>query len=427
METVNAAVAGRSMEQAPRTIPCRFCGAKVCQVFVDLGVSPLANSYLKSDQLNRMEPFYPLKVYVCGECLLVQLEALESPAEIFSNYAYFSSFADTWVQHAAEYVDMAVQRFHLTEQSQVVELASNDGYLLQHFLPKKIAVLGIEPAANVAQAAIQKGIPTLVTFFGEATARELVAESIRADLIVGNNVLAHVPELNDFVRGMKILLKPGGVITLEFPHLMRLMEERQFDTIYHEHFSYFTLFTVEQVFSAQGLKIFDVEELGTHGGSLRIFARHAGNAAEEETVRLRGLRSREQAAGLQTPEGYRSFAEMVKETKRQLLQLLIDLKRRGRSIVGYGAPAKGNTLLNYCGVGSDFLDYTVDRSPHKQGQFLPGTHLPILHPDTIRETRPDYLLILPWNLREEIVGQMSYIREWGGQFIVPIPEPRVYA
>ena len=413
-------------EALTQAISCRFCGAGLQHMFLDLGMSPLANSYLKPTQLNQMERFYPLRVHVCARCFLVQLEEFESPEDIFGDYAYFSSYSDSWLQHAKAYTDLVVERFGLNRQSQVVEIASNDGYLLQYFLPRGIPVLGIEPAANVAEAAIQKGIPTMVKFFGEETARQLVAEDVRADLIVGNNVLAHAPQLNDFVSGLKILLKPQGVVTMEFPHLMRLIAENQFDTIYHEHFSYFSLFAVGQVFAAHELTLFDVEELPTHGGSLRIYVCHAGDTSHLLSPRVADLRAQEEAAGLTRLDSYFSYAEKVKETKRKLLDFLIGAKRDGKFIVAYGAPAKGNTLLNYCGIRSDFLDYTVDRSPHKQGLFLPGTHIPIHHPDRIRETRPDYVLILPWNLREEIMERAAYIREWGGQFLVPIPEVRVY-
>jgi 2-polyprenyl-3-methyl-5-hydroxy-6-metoxy-1,4-benzoquinol methylase len=410
-----------------KSICCRFCGVSVPHTFVELGMSPLANTYLTADQLNQMEPFYPLHAYVCERCFLVQLEEFASPGQIFSDYAYFASYSDTWLRHAQMYVEMACERFGLDSQSQVVEIASNDGYLLQYFVAKGIPVLGIEPAANVAETAITKGIPTRVEFFGEDMARRLVAEGMQADLIVGNNVLAHVPKLNDFVRGLTILLKPHGAVTLEFPHLLRLMAENQFDTIYHEHFSYFSLITVERLFTAHGLTLFDVEELSTHGGSLRIYAGHADHDSKTAAARILELRAKEEAAGLTRLESYFSYAERVKETKRKLLTFLMAAKRAGKNIVGYGAAAKGNTLLNYCGIRSDFIDYTVDRSPHKQGHFLPGTHIPIYSPDKIKETRPDYLLVLPWNLVDEITGQMGYIREWGGQFVVPIPEVRVIA
>jgi 2-polyprenyl-3-methyl-5-hydroxy-6-metoxy-1,4-benzoquinol methylase len=412
-----------SQNGTPQT--CRFCGQSLDKIFVDLGMSPLANSYLTAAQLHQMEPFYPLRVYICANCLLVQAEEFETPESIFNDYAYFASYSDTWLQHAKAYTDAAVQRFELGKHSLVVEIASNDGYLLQYFVARGIPVLGIDPAANVADAALKKGVPTMVRFFGESTARELVAQGMKADLIVGNNVLAHVCKLNDFVRGMKLVLKPNGVITLEFPHLMRLMEENQFDTIYHEHFSYFSFITVEKVFVAHGLTLFDVEELSTHGGSLRIYARHTEDTSKPIGDRVKHLRMREQDTGLLSLETYLSFADKVRATKYTLLKFLIKAKREQKSIVGYGAPAKGNTLLNYCGIRSDLLDYTVDRSPHKQAHFLPGTHIPIYCLEKIKETRPDYVLILPWNLKEEIMGHMQYIRDWGGQFVVPIPEVQV--
>jgi SAM-dependent methyltransferase len=404
---------------------CRFCGHALQHTFVDLGMSPLCESYVSSEQLNGMERFYPLHVYVCGNCSLVQLQEYVTVQEIFSDYAYFSSYSDSWLRHASNYVDQITERLGLNQHSRVIELASNDGYLLQYFVKKAIPVLGIEPARNVAEEAIRRGVPTLVKFFGAQTARELAAEGEYADLMLANNALAQVPDLNDFVAGMKILLAPRGVVTLEFPHLMRLMDENQFDTIYHEHFSYFSFVTAEQILAAHGLTIFDVEELPTHGGSLRIYARHAANewtATEKSVIELREC---EIAAGFTRIECYSGFSEKVKETKRKLLEFLIQAKREGKSIAGYGAPGKGNTLLNYCGIRTDFLDYTVDRNIHKQGKFLPGTHIPIFHPDRIRETRPDYILILPWNLKDEIRQQMAYVREWGGKLVVPIPEVRV--
>jgi SAM-dependent methyltransferase len=404
---------------------CRFCGTNLHHTFVNLGMSPPCNRILSFEQLNHLEPFYPLQVFVCDRCFLVQIPEYVSPTEIFSDYSYFSSYSDSWLQHAKRYSEAMIQRLGLNDQSQVVELASNDGYLLQYFIEKGVPVLGVEPSANVAEVAIQKGIPTVVKFFGLETAKELVAQGKRADLLLGNNVLAHVPNLNDFVAGMKLLLKPQGVITMEFPHLMRLMEENQFDTIYHEHFSYFSFTTVEQVFASHGLTLFDVEELPTHGGSLRIYARHTDDDSQPIHPRVTDLKIREQNAGFTQLTHYCTFNETVKQTKRKLLQFLITAKTQGKTIAGYGAPGKGNTLLNYCGIGPDFLDYTVDRSPYKQGKFLPGTHIPILHPDKIAETKPDYLLILPWNLKDEIMEQMSFIREWGGQFVVPIPEVRI--
>jgi 2-polyprenyl-3-methyl-5-hydroxy-6-metoxy-1,4-benzoquinol methylase len=404
---------------------CRFSGKPLEHTFVDLGMTPLANSYLTADQLNEAERFYPLHAYVCEDSLLVQLEQFESPDHIFSDYAYFSSYSDTWLSHAREYTSMMIERFGFNRQSHVIEIASNDGYLLQYFNERGIPVLGIEPAANVAAAALEKEIPTRVTFFNSEVAKQLKEEGRQADLLIGNNVLAHVPELKDFIDGIKIALKPDGIFTMEFPHLLRLITERQFDTIYHEHFSYFSFLTVEKIFAALGLTLFDVEELSTHGGSLRIFGRHAEIGVPPVSGRVVELKAKEQQAGLDRLETYLNFGEEVKKTKRQLLDFIVNAKSEGKSIVGYGAPAKGNTLLNYCGVGRDFIDYTVDRSPHKQNHFLPGTHIPIKSPDAILETRPDYLLILPWNLKDEIVEQMACIRDWGGKFVVPIPEVQV--
>lgn len=430
METKNMLESGNQSGAAAKrdsAVPhCRFCDAPLQQTLVDLGMSPLCESYLSETQLNQREAFYPLHVRVCGTCFLAQLESYVSPEEIFSDYAYFSSYSDSWLAHAKKYADQMADRFRLNEGSLVVELASNDGYLLQYFVEKKIPVLGIEPAANIAPFAEQKGVPTLVKFFGVNTANELVAQGRRADLVLGNNVLAQVPDLNDFVGGMKILLKDRGVVTIEFPHLMRLMEENQFDTIYHEHFCYFSFISAEKIFAAHGLTLFDVEELKSHGGSLRIYGRHAGDTSKPVAARVNELRARELAAGFDKLSTYRSFAEQVKETKRKLLEFLIGAKRAGKKVVGYGAPGKGNTLLNYCGIREDFLDYTVDRSPHKQGKFLPGTHIPIHAPERIKETRPDYVLILPWNLKDEIMKQHAYIREWGGQFVTPIPGAQVH-
>ena len=408
-----------------KSATCRFCGRNLTHTFVDLGMSPLCESYISSDQLNDMERFYPLHAYVCDNCFLVQLLEYVSPDKIFSDYAYFSSYSDSWLKHAQNYVEMAIARFGTDSKSHVVEIASNDGYLLQYFVQRGIPVLGVEPAANVAAVAERKGIPSLVKFFGEKTARELATEGKQADLLLGNNVLAHVPDINDFVAGLKVLLKSAGVITMEFPHLMRLMEENQFDTIYHEHFSYLSFVTVEKIFAAHGLTLFDADEIPTHGGSLRIYACHREDVSKPVGERVRELRDREQRAGFTCLTHYCSFTEKVKETKRKLLDFLIQMKRQGASVVGYGAPGKGNTLLNYCGVRTDFLDYVVDRSPYKQGKFLPGTHIPIHHPGRIKETKPDYVLILPWNLKSEVIEQNSYVREWGGQFVVPIPEATI--
>jgi len=404
---------------------CRFCDAPLVHSFADLGMSPPSNSFLKPEQLGQMEKFYPLHARVCGSCFLVQLEEFESPEQIFSDYAYFSSYSESWLAHARAYTQAMTTRFGLGPQSKVVEIASNDGYLLQYFVAQGIPVLGIEPAANVAKVAEEKGVPSLVKFFGTQTARELVARGTYANLLLGNNVLAHVPDLNDFVAGMKILLAPGGAITMEFPHLLKLMQENQFDTIYHEHFSYFSFLTVQQVFAKHGLVLFDVEEISTHGGSLRIFARHAQDAQPAVAARVADLLARERAAGLDGIDAYRAFGEQVRETKRGLLEFLVGAKRAGKRIVCYGAAAKGNTLLNYCGIRSDFIDYAVDLSPHKQGCFLPGVHIPVYAPGRIQETRPDFVLILPWNLRDEIVAQMAGIRAWGGRFVVPIPQVKV--
>lgn len=407
------------------TPKCRFCSTELKHTFVDLGMSPLCESFVDAEHLDHMEPFYPLHVYVCDNCFLVQLLEYVNPEEIFTEYAYFSSYSDSWLNHAKSYVNMIVEKLNLGPESQVVELASNDGYLLQYFLERSIPVLGIEPAVNVAMAAEKKGIRTIVKFFGEQTARELVAEETRADLLLGNNVLAHVPDINDFVKGMKILLSPSGTITMEFPHLVRLMQENQFDTIYHEHFSYLSFTTVKKIFAEHGLRLFDVEQLPSHGGSLRIYACHQDDAPRPITSRAKELIAEEQVFGIDQLATYASFTEQVKETKRKLLSLLVDLKGQGKSIAGYGAPGKGNTLLNYCGVRTDFLDYAVDRNPYKHGKFLPGTIIPIYPPEKIDETKPDYVMILPWNLKKEIMAQISYIRDWGGQFIIPIPEPQI--
>lgn len=403
---------------------CRFCNYPLNHSFVDLGMSPFSNAYLKSDTIHKAEKFYPLHTYVCENCFLVQLEEFETPDQIFSDYAYFSSYSETWLRHAENYTELMIQIFGFNQNSQVIEIASNDGYLLQYFQKKGIPVLGIEPAANVAQVAKEKGIPSLVKFFGVSTAQELVSQGIQADLLLGNNVLAHVPNLNDFVAGIKIILKPDGILTMEFPHVLQLILQNQFDTIYHEHFSYFSFLTVEKVFADHGITLFDVEELPTHGGSLRIYGQH-NQGKQQVHERVSFLKSKEREAGLDQLQTYLGFGEQVKATKRQLLRFLIDIKNQGKSVVGYGAPAKGNTLLNYCGMGTDLLDYTVDRSPYKQGLFLPGTHIPIYHPDKIMETQPDYLLILPWNLKDEIIEQMSFIRQWGGKFVVPIPKVEV--
>lgn len=404
---------------------CRFCGARLAHVFADLGDSPLANSFVAVDARDQPEPRFPLRVRICPKCLLVQLPEFETPENIFSDYAYFSSFSSSWLDHARRYVAEMTERFALGGESQVVEVASNDGYLLRYFKERGIPVLGVEPAANVAEAAVAEGIATVVRFFGEQTARELSAEGYDADLLLGNNVLAHVPDLNDFVRGLAILLKPEGVITMEFPHVMRLMEFNQFDTIYHEHFSYFSLTTVEQVFAAHGLRIFDVEELSTHGGSLRIFAAHHDARGHANTPAVAALLATEVSRGLDRIETYLAFDRQAQTTRARLLEFLAGLKAQGATIAAYGAPAKGNTLLNYCGIGTETLDFTVDRNPHKQGKLLPGSRIPIYEPAKLREARPDYVFLLPWNLRDEISAEWAEIADWGGKFFVAIPEVEV--
>jgi SAM-dependent methyltransferase len=403
---------------------CRFCGGSLAE-FVDLGMSPLCESYLTKDQLNSVEPFYPLAAYVCRDCLLVQLQEYVAPKEIFSEYAYFSAYSDTWLDHARRYVETMSKRLNLGPASRVIELGSNDGYLLQFFVEKGIPVLGIDPAKNVASAAEKRGVPTLVKFFGIETASALAESGTQADLVVGNNVLAQVPDLNSFVKGISIILKTGGVCTIEFPHLLKTIDGNQFDQIYHEHFSYFSGLTADRIFAAHGMRMFDVDELPTHGGSLRIYACHANDNSHPTEASVSGLLSRERQAGLHRLETYAAFAEQVRATKRKLLSFLIEAKSCNKSLAGYGAPGKGNTLLNYCGIRVDFLDYTVDRNPYKHGKYLPGTHIPIFPPERIFETKPDYVLILPWNLKDEIMSQLANIRSWGGKFVVPIPEVSV--
>jgi C-methyltransferase C-terminal domain/Putative zinc binding domain/Methyltransferase domain len=406
--------------------PCRFCGAELRHTFVDLGMSPLCESYVEAGRINAMEAFYPLRVYVCERCFLVQLQEYVTPEDIFTEYAYFSSYSDSWLAHCRDYVDMISDRLKLSSDSLAVELASNDGYLLQWFVEKGIPVLGIEPAHNVAKVAEDKGIPTVTEFFGAELASKLVGEGTMADLIIGNNVLAQVPDLNSFVAGMTTLLRPDGVVTVEFPHLQQLVEQNQFDTIYHEHFSYFSLVSTERIFAAHGLRVFDVDELWTHGGSLRIYACHTANERIGETAALAGLRARELEARYADIATYTVFEERARETKRKLLEYLIEAKGAGKTVVGYGAPGKGNTLLNYCGIRTDFLDFTVDRNPYKQGRYLPGTHIPIHPPEKIAEVEPDVILILPWNFKDEIIEQLAYARAWGAEFVVPIPEVTVY-
>ncbi|MBT8123869.1 MAG: methyltransferase domain-containing protein [Gammaproteobacteria bacterium] len=404
---------------------CRFCQTQLEESFVDLGMSPLCQTHVKPEDLNKYEPFFPLHAYICTECWLVQLDEFASPDEIFSDYDYFSSFSASWVQHAKNYTDFMTENLNLSSTSLVMEIASNDGYLLQHFVNKNIPVLGIEPAANVAQAAIEKGIRTEVKFLGENTAGAIREKFGAADLLLGNNVLAHVPDINDFVRGMKVLLADTGTITMEFPHLQKLIAFNQFDTIYHEHFSYLSLTTVVQVFAQHGITIFDVQEIPTHGGSLRIFGKHTKDDTREVTSQITELLKKEEDFGLTNLSTYKEFSPRVMETKRKLLSFLIEAKNAGKSVVGYGAPGKGNTLLNYCGIRQDFLDYTVDLSTQKQGKYTPGCRLPILPPSVIKETKPDYVLILPWNLQKEICEQHAYISDWGGKFVVPIPEVKI--
>ena len=407
---------------------CRACAAPLETLVLDLSVTPLANSYLTERDLARPEARYPLRVRVCERCLLVQLDELADAKAIFAeDYAYFSSFSDSWLRHAKEYVAMVVDRFGLGAHSQVLEVASNDGYLLRNFVERGIPALGVEPAGNVAAAARAAGVETRVMFFNTASAAQLLREGVAADLVIGNNVLAHVPELNDFIRALAMILKPQGVITLEFPHLGRLLSECQFDTIYHEHFSYFSLLAVEQVFAAHDLTVFDVEELPTHGGSLRLFVRHADDDSKPVDGRVAALRARERAAGLANLSTYGQFGQAVERCRENLRRFLLTAKQEGKRVVAYGAPAKGNTLLNYCGIGPDLVAFTVDRNPHKQQCYLPGTRIPIRDPEALRDARPDYLLLLPWNLRDEIMTQTSFIRSWGGQFVVPIPELSVYA
>jgi SAM-dependent methyltransferase len=402
---------------------CRFCANDLDFSVIDLGMSPLCEKFISTNHLNEMEKFYPLHAFVCKNCWLMQLEEFETPDEIFAvDYSYYSSYSATWVDHARKYTRQMINQFDINSKSLVVEIASNDGYLLQWFVKEGIPVLGIDPAANIAKAAVEKGVRTEVKFFGREIALELVKNYGKADLLIGNNVLAHVPDINDFVGGMKEMLGTGGVITMEFPHLQRLIEGNQFDTIYHEHYSYLSFSVVNRIFAYHGLTLFDVEELSTHGGSLRIFGKHSDDKNKIITGRVHELLQREKELGFESVDFYLEFEEKVKETKRKLLMFLIDIKRQNKSVVGYGAPGKGNTLLNYCGIRTDFLDYTVDISPHKQGNFLPGTHIPILHPDQLKKTRPDYILILPWNLKDEIIKQLEYVREWGGKFVIPIPE-----
>ena len=404
---------------------CRFCGAALRRTFVDLGMSPLCETYPSAAELNRPETYYPLHAYVCETCFLVQLDQYESPETIFGDYPYFSSYSDSWLRHCENYCRNMQQRFGLDEQSFVIEVASNDGYLLQYFVRHRVPVLGIEPAVNVARVAVEKGVPTVARFFGTKLAANLAGQGKLADLIIGNNVLAQVPNLNDFVEGLRILLKPNGVLTLEFPHLLQLIERNEFDTIYHEHFSYFSFLTAVRILDSHGLKVFDVEELPTHGGSLRVFACRTEGSSRRVEPNVVKLLEHEKTAKLDCVEGYETFASQVKQTKFALMDFLLSVAQQDKTVAGYGAPGKSATLLHYCGIGKDLIAYTVDRSPHKQGRFLPGSRIPIYHPDRIRETKPDYVVILPWNLKDEIIDQLQLIREWGGQFVVPIPKVTV--
>ena len=401
---------------------CRFCGAALRRIFVDLGMSPLCETYPSAAELNQPETYYPLHAYVCETCFLVQLDQYEGAEKIFGDYPYFSSYSDSWLKHCEKYCESMRQRFGLDEQSSVIEVASNDGYLLQYFVRHRVPVLGIEPAVNVAKVAVEKGVPTLARFFGTKLAANLAGQDNLADLIIGNNVLAQVPDLNDFVEGLRILLKPNGVLTLEFPHLLQLIERNEFDTIYHEHFSYFSFLTAVRILDSHGLKVFDVEELPTHGGSLRVFACRTEGSWYRIAPNVAKLLEQEKTAKLDCVQGYETFASQVKQAKFALVEFLVNAAQQDKTVAGYGAPGKSATLLHYCGIGKDLIPYTVDRSPHKQGRFLPGSHIPIYHPDRIRETKPDYVVILPWNLKDEIIDQLRFIREWGGRFVVPIPK-----
>ena len=406
---------------------CRFCHHKLTHEFIDLVNTPPSNSFLTKDQLNEPEVFYPLKLLVCEKCWLVQVDEYKKSDEIFSeDYAYFSSYSKSWLDHARRYVNMIIDRLGLSSRSHVIEIASNDGYLLQYFKETQIPCLGIEPSANTAQAARGKGIDTIVDFFGVDLARRLSLKGKKADLIIGNNVLAHVPDINDFVAGLKIALKNDGVVTMEFPHLMRLIEQNQFDTIYHEHFSYYSFCTARRIFEKHGLELFDVEQLQTHGGSLRIYARHKEDASKSITPNVVALLKEEEARGMLTFSYYKGFQANVDKVKYDFVNFLLNQKKHRKKVAAYGAAAKGNTLLNYCGVKKDLIKFVVDASPHKQGKFLPGSHIPVVKEDEIKRFKPDYVLILPWNIKDEITRQLSYIREWEGKFVVPIPEIRIF-
>ena len=405
-------------------ISCRICSEKIKNYFLSLGEFPLSNAFLTKEALYRGAVYFPLNLYICKKCFLMQIEECESPSNIFSaDYAYFSSYSDTWLKHCEVYSHSVTKRFGLNRNSLVIEIASNDGSLLQFFKEKNIPVLGIEPAANTAKIAIKRGVTTNIVFFNSKYANKMRQRQLQGDLIIGNNVLAHNPNLNDFVKGLKIALKKNGIITIEFPHLLNLIKYNQFDTIYHEHYSYFSFYAVNKLFSKHRLKIFDVEKIPTHGGSLRIYIKHARDKAKKISRNIDRVLDEEKAAGLYKLRTYYDFADRVNSVKSKLLELLIRIKKTGKRIVGYGAPAKGNTLLNYCGIKNDFLDYTVDRSPYKQNKLLPGSHIPVMHPDRIKVDKPDYILILPWNIKEEIMNKLSYVRKWQGRFIIPIPRP----
>ena len=404
---------------------CRFCKSKILTNFANLGKTPLSNSFLKKSHLRKKEKTFPLHAYVCNNCLLVQLKEFKSPKEIFSEYVYFSSFSKSWLEHSKTFSEEMIRKLKLNEKNQIIEIASNDGYLLQYFKERKIPVLGIEPAKNVAKSAIKKGIPTIIKFFGTKTAKELVDKGIKADLIIGNNVLAHVPNLNDFVRGLKFLLKENGVISLEFPHILKLIQKNQFDTIYHEHFSYFSFYTIRKIFSKHQLSIFDVNEISTHGGSLRIFVKHSKNQKIKTRKSVQNLIKKEKKFKINKINTYKEFQPKIENIKKNIQQFFVNSKKDKIKVVGYGAPAKGNTLLNYCGINKKNLKYTVDVSPHKKGMFLPGTHIEVKDPKEIKKTKPDYVFILPWNLKDEIIHEHEYIKKWGGKFVIPIPRVRI--
>ena len=402
---------------------CRFCKTQLEHVFIDLQNSPASNSFLKEEELNEPEIFFPLKVYICSKCFLVEVDEYKKSDAIFNgDYVYFSSYSQSWLAHAKSYTELMIERFELNTNSLVIEIASNDGYLLQYFNENKIAVLGIEPTGNTAEVAIQKGIPTVVDFFGVRLATSLISQNKKADLLLGNNVLAHVPDINDFVGGMKIILKEHGVITMEFPHLMQLIDKNQFDTIYHEHFSYLSFYTVKQIFEAQGLEMFDVQEIPTHGGSLRIYAKHKEDKTKHISENVEVLLVKEKARGLNGLEYYKNFTQKALTVKMNLIEFLIQQKRAGKLVAAYGAAAKGNTLLNYCGIKKDMIDFVVDSNPHKQNKFLPASHIPVVDEQYLKNKKPDFVIILPWNLKEEITAQLQYIKAWGGKLVVPIPE-----